>query len=186
MPGLVDADEEDVGAPAERLGGAVAVVDVPVEDEDPLGAELADRQLGRDRDVVEEAEAHRPRRFGVVAGGAHGAEADPVLAAEQRPGHRAGAAGGVQGRAVGGLADEGVGVDRAAAGEAELADRLDVTGAVDELQLASLGGGASRRSQPSQSRSPRARSIATSRSGVSGWSGMCARGSCSRLAGWLK
>jgi hypothetical protein len=32
-PGLVDAGEQDVRAPAKDLGGAVAVVNVPVEDQ---------------------------------------------------------------------------------------------------------------------------------------------------------
>ena len=146
-PGLVDADEEDVGAPAERLGGAVAVVDVPVEDEHALGPELADRQLGGDRDVVEEAEAHRPPRFGVVAGGAQRAEADPVLAAQQRPRHRAGASGGVQGGPVGGLADEGVGVDGAAVrrGRARGSTRCGRGGGSAPARCSSAAG-ASRRS----------------------------------------
>jgi hypothetical protein len=41
-----------------------------------------------------------------------------ILAAEQRSRHRAGAARRMQGGAVGGLADEGVCIDRAATGEA--------------------------------------------------------------------
>jgi hypothetical protein len=41
---LVNAGEEDVAAATEDLGGAVAVVNIPVEDEDPLDAELGDRQ----------------------------------------------------------------------------------------------------------------------------------------------
>ena len=49
-----------------------------------------------------------------------------------------------------------------------------------------LAAGARRRSQPSHSRQASARSIAYSRSGVSGCSGMCARGSCRRQAGWSK
>jgi hypothetical protein len=46
---------------------------------------------------------------------------------------------GVQRGAIGGLADEGVGVDRAAAGQRQLPDPLDMTGAVDELQLRLIG-----------------------------------------------
>jgi len=55
---------------------------------------------------------------------------------QQRPGQLAGAPRGVQGSAVGGLADEGVGIDRAAAALAEVPDRSHVVGAVDHLQLA--------------------------------------------------
>ena len=72
----MDAGEEDVVAAAEDLGGAIAVVDVPVEDEDPLGPELGNRQRRGDGDVVEEAEAHRPRGLGVMAGWPAGTEAD--------------------------------------------------------------------------------------------------------------
>ena len=63
---LVDARVENVATAAERLGGAVAVVHVPVEHEDALGAEVADRERGRDCDVVEQAEPHRPVGFRVV------------------------------------------------------------------------------------------------------------------------
>ena len=44
---------------AEDLLGAVPVVDVPVDDRDALDAELGLRVAGGDRDVVEDAEAHR-------------------------------------------------------------------------------------------------------------------------------
>ena len=47
---------------------AVAVVDVPVEHEDPLDAVRVERVAGGDGDVGEQAEAHRPRGLGVVAG----------------------------------------------------------------------------------------------------------------------
>jgi hypothetical protein len=137
----VDAGEEDVVAAAEGLGGAVAVVDVPVEDEDALGAQLGDRQLGGDRDVVEEAEAHRPVRLGVVAGRPAGAEGDRGVAGEEPADHLAGAPGRVKGGAVGGLAGVGVGVDRAAAGGAEPADPLDVPALVDAQQVPLLGDG---------------------------------------------
>ncbi len=72
----VQGDVEDVGVVVEHVLDAVAVVDVPVEDED-LAAEfrvvgLAD--LGRDRHVVEEAEAHGCVVLGVVAGRADDGE----------------------------------------------------------------------------------------------------------------
>src|ERR1700736_136605 len=41
-PCLVDAREQHIGATAERLGGAVAVVNVPIKDEYPLDTELCD------------------------------------------------------------------------------------------------------------------------------------------------
>ena len=138
--GLVDAREQHVRARAEGLGGAVAVVHVPVEDEHAARAELGDRELRGDGDVVEQAEAHRTIRFGVVAGRAQRREAGARFAGEQRARQLAGAAGGVQRRAVGGLADVGVRVDRAAAARGELLDRTNQARVVDQLQPALLRG----------------------------------------------
>jgi hypothetical protein len=58
---------------------------------------LGDRAGGRHCDVVEQAEAHRALALGVVAGGAHRAEADLGLAREQRADQRAARPGGVPG-----------------------------------------------------------------------------------------
>ena len=69
MPGavvVVDAEEEDVVAVVEDLLGAVAVVDVPVDDRDRLDVRRFQGRLGRDRDVVEEAEAVGLSGLGVV------------------------------------------------------------------------------------------------------------------------
>ena len=53
---------------------AVAVVDVEIDDGDALGAMGGLGVAGGDRRVVEEAEAHRRRRLGVVAGRPRGDE----------------------------------------------------------------------------------------------------------------
>jgi len=45
-------------------------MDVEIDDGDTADAELALRMARADGRVVEEAEAHRPADFGVVAGGA--------------------------------------------------------------------------------------------------------------------
>ena len=119
---------------AERLGSAVAVMNVPVEDEHALGAKLCDRQLRRDRDIVEEAEAHSAIWFGVMPGGPHSTEAQARLVSHQRPCHLTGAAAACSG-AVGGLPDVCVRVHRAATGQREFLDLLDVSCAVDQLQL---------------------------------------------------
>ena len=103
----------------EDLGGAVAVVDVPVEDQHLLDPALRERVRDPDRDVVEQAEAHRPPRFGVVAGRAQPAEREAVLAGEQPLRRARGGAGPAQRRLPGGFADERVGVEGAAAGRAE-------------------------------------------------------------------
>ena len=66
---LMGRKVEDVAALVEGLLRPVAVVKVPVDDEDPAQAVPADEVLGADRGVVEEAEAHGPRGLGVMAGG---------------------------------------------------------------------------------------------------------------------
>ena len=47
--------------------GPVAVVDVPVHDQHPLEPVHVERAARGDRDVVEQAEAHRARGLGVMA-----------------------------------------------------------------------------------------------------------------------
>jgi hypothetical protein len=49
----VDTREQHVGASPENVRGSVAVVHIPVKDQDLADAELPGRQLGRDRDVVD-------------------------------------------------------------------------------------------------------------------------------------
>ena len=70
---LVRRDEEDPRVPPERLLRAVAVVDVEVDDGDPLQA-AGEGRGGAHGHVVEEAEAHGPARGRVVPRGAHRAE----------------------------------------------------------------------------------------------------------------
>jgi hypothetical protein len=67
----VAAHVEHVAALLEAVLRAVAVVDVGVEDQHAPAAELGQRVLGRDGHVVEQAEAHRGGRLGVVAGRPH-------------------------------------------------------------------------------------------------------------------
>ena len=64
---LVERDEEDAVVVAEDRVGAVAVVDVEVDDRDPVETEALLSRARRHRDVVEDAEAHRAPREGVVA-----------------------------------------------------------------------------------------------------------------------
>jgi hypothetical protein len=72
----------------------------------------------------------------VVAGRSRGAEAERGLPRQQRPDHLTGAAGRVQRRAEGGLADDGVEVDRSAAGGGQPLDLGDLLGLVDQRQPA--------------------------------------------------
>ena len=59
-------DEEDRLVPLHERLGAVAVVHVPVDDRDPLQAELGLGVARGDDDVAEDAEAHRAVLEGVV------------------------------------------------------------------------------------------------------------------------
>jgi len=94
---LVGREIKDVAARIERVLRAVAVMDVPVDDEDAPKAMPADEIFRSDGDVVEKTEAHRPRRLGVVAGrpdqgeGApHPALHDGVNRPEEPPGREEG------------------------------------------------------------------------------------------------
>ena len=55
----------------ERLG-AISVVDVPVNNQDPLQSVLLPRVVRGDRDIAEEAESHGAVVNGVVSGWAYG------------------------------------------------------------------------------------------------------------------
>ena len=91
MPGierhLVGRAVEHARIVPEDVLGAVAVVDVPVDDRDALGAVRRLRVARRDGGVVEEAEAHRPGR--VRRGGRAGAwprrRCDPCPPSPRRP-----------------------------------------------------------------------------------------------------
>ena len=80
---LVDRAEQHRRVGVEDVVRPVAVVHVPVEDQHPLDAVRGARVRRADRDVVEEAEAHRAGRLGVVAGRPQRRDA-ARLAAEQR------------------------------------------------------------------------------------------------------
>ena len=49
---FVDAREQHVAASAEDVGGPVAVMHIPIQAEHPLYPELPDRELGRDRELL--------------------------------------------------------------------------------------------------------------------------------------
>ena len=98
----------------------VAVVNVPVEDQDAPGVVPLQRVPCADRDAVEKAEAHRPRVLGVMPRRAVQRGAERRGAAEQRVDERDGAARGVPCGLVGARGDEGVGVERPAP-EAQIA-----------------------------------------------------------------
>jgi hypothetical protein len=66
---LEDADHQHALVVRDDVLGAVAVVDVEVDDRDALEPAHVERMARGDRDVVEEAEAHRRRRVAWWPGG---------------------------------------------------------------------------------------------------------------------
>ena len=84
---------------------------VEIDDGDALGAVLLLRVAGGDGDVVEQAEAHRPRGLGVMAGRARGDEGVGGLLAHHLVDRMDGAAGRAQRRLEAAGRHGGVGVD---------------------------------------------------------------------------
>ena len=136
------AEEEDRGIAVEDVLRAVAVVHVPIDDEDAFDAVLLLRVAGRDGDVVEQAEAHAAAGIRMVSGGPHRAEGIAGGAGEHGI-HRVQYAAGSAGRHVPRVGrDFGVaGAQVGAAGVDIAAGGLQVLGGVAELQLV-IGGGA--------------------------------------------
>ena len=165
---LVDARVEDLrGAVEDRLG-AVAVVDVPVEDQDPLGAALGDRVGRSDGDVVEQAEAHRPVALGVVARRPQAAEGEAALG-QQSFGGVHGSAGRVRRGLPGARTGDRVEVDHPAALRREASIESTWAALWTRSSCSRVAAGASTSSSPSQSRSDIASSIAVRRLAFSGW-----------------
>ena len=154
--------------------GPVAVVDVPVEDQHALerrAPTLARRAATAD--VVEEAEAHRARRLGVVPGRAHARRSRSAAAARSSASTSATAppAACTAASNVAGTAAVSMSIMPAAA-RAELLDEVDVRGRVHGEQLLARRVAAPRStSHPNQSWRSISASSATIRSGRSGWPG---------------
>ena len=139
---LVDADVEHLVGVGEDLLRPVAVVHVPVEDQHPLRAALGDRVRGGHRDVVEQAEAHRPVALGVVPGRPKAAERSSRVAGEQALGRPRGAPprSGAPPRRSARSATVSWSIMPPPA-RAKLLDRVDVSGIVDALERLAVGGG---------------------------------------------
>ena len=140
---LEDARHQDALVAGDDVLGAVAVMDVEVDDRDPLEAAHVERMARRDGDVVEEAEAHRLLARRVVAGRAHGAEGVVDLAVDDRVGGGDGGAGGAQHRVQGAGRSDRVGVERAqlaVGGDAleHVAQLGDVAAAVGVAEVGAL------------------------------------------------
>ena len=71
---LVYGKKKNFGGVVERVHGAVAVVYVPIQNQDSIQTVNVNTVHRSHRDVVEKAESHCPSCFGVVAGGTNKGE----------------------------------------------------------------------------------------------------------------
>ena len=173
---LEDARHQDALVAGDDVLGAVAVVDVEVDDRDALEAAHVERVARGDGDVVEEAEAHRLVARRVMAGRAHRAERVGDVAVDDRVGGGDGGAGGAQHRVQGAGRSDRVGVERAAAGRRRrrararrAARRRSRCCGRCRGRLLSTSGASRQSSAPCSPEAIRWSSIASSRAGHSGW-----------------
>ena len=113
------------------------MVRVPVDDQHPLGR-VAERG-GGDRDVVQQAEAHRVAGLGVVAGRPHRAERGVAVAPFERLDRRESGPGGEDRRVPRRRGRRGVAIEGAAAAPAERLELVQVGAAMHPLDLGPSG-----------------------------------------------
>ena len=157
----VQRDREGVRVRAEQVGGAVALVDVAVDHQRPLGEVLGAQLAERRDDVVEQAVAAREGAAGVVGAAAevHGdAALQRVPRRRQRAGHRAPPALDQLGRP--GQPEPAL----LAHAQLAVADAPQQLGVVDALAAPATAPGRSRGSRPA-----RAMPSATTRARSSGY-----------------
>ena len=135
---LVGRDVGDPGVAPEHGLGAVAVVDVPVHDQDPL-APTGENGRGHG-DVVQEAEAHGLAGQGVVARRAHGEEGGLPLAPVEALDGVGPRPRGLHGDLPRRRSRPGIGVDGAPSPGAEGGQGVEVLAGVHQLQLGPGGG----------------------------------------------
>ena len=127
----------------ERVLGAVAVVDVPVDDRDPPDAAVGLGVVHGDRDVAEHAEAAPATGLGMVTAGSDQGVGVVDPAVEHRVDRRDAAAGGEAGDLEAARAEAGAFPRIAAVAGAQLPDPRDVVDGVEPPQF-----GLGRRARP--------------------------------------
>ena len=137
--------EQDPLVTLKDVLGAVAVVDIKVDDRDPFQAMFSHGMGGTDGDVVEEAKAHGTFALGMVPGRTHAAEGGMVLVAHHQVDAHHRGPGGTQGGGEGAPAHGGITIDPgelAIDGRGGAEDEIDVLRIVDPQQLlpGDLGG----------------------------------------------
>ena len=131
----------DVQHPRVRVEGglrAVAVVGVPIDDDDALASMGEDG--GSDGHVVEQTEAHRPDGGGVMSGRAHGQKGRVGFAAVESLDGLDPGTGGHRRCPPRALARDRVGIEGATAGPTEPLHGVEVLRRVSGLQLGPGGG----------------------------------------------
>ena len=101
---------EQIGVIGEGNLGAVAVMDIKIHHGDAFDAMPGAGVLCRDGDIVEQAETHRPLRFGMMSRRAHGAEEMLAFAGHKGVHGGDGGTGGMQGGFSGLRRKAGVGI----------------------------------------------------------------------------
>lgn len=132
---LVHGDEMDVGLGLHQRLGAVAVVHVPVDYQNPLQSMLSARVVRGQRYVAEETESHGAVRNRVVSGRSYGGEAPWVCARNREIDSEKSAASAGRRGVPGPLAYNRVGVEASPALLGHLPDVPDVFVGVSELEL---------------------------------------------------
>ena len=132
---LVGRKIQDPGVFVERVLGPVAVVQVPVHDEDPLHPVDLDRMHGPDGDVVEDAEPRRAACLGMVARRPHEGKGVAQVALDDAVHTVEEAAHGQLGHLVGLGGGLRVGIEVGVILPRRLGDHLHVRVLVDRLDL---------------------------------------------------
>ena len=126
----MDAEEHHLGGFIEDVLGAVAVMDVPIDDQDPGQLVSQPGVVGGEGDVVEQAEAHAARRRGMMAGRTDQAQGVGLLAGQHGIDGGNARSRGSQRDLERLRADRRVGVDVAAAVLGQLLGHVDHAGRV--------------------------------------------------------
>ena len=130
------AEEKNAGVAVENVLGAVAVVDVPIGDQDALGVVDLLGVAGGDGYIIKYAEAHAARGGGVVTGRADGGESVAHAVSENGVDGGQAGAGGHQGDVEGVDAERGVaGAEQPGLARHVMPDHLDISARVDQVQV---------------------------------------------------
>ncbi len=165
--GTDGSKKEDVVAGVERVLGPVAVVNVPIGDEDPAEAPFPDEMFGGHGDVVEQAKSLGRPPLGVMAGRSDESEGVPSRPGEDKIGGFDGSAGGQEGGLVGQRRGRGISVERRVGPLPRPGEKIDVLGSVDAGELGGRGRAGRDPGRGKSSSVLRRASIASSRSGHS-------------------